>query len=85
MGKPLEEYEAGGPDVGQDPKPDQREGDGLLRHLDRLAVPVGRGRSPGQVPIHPAVHLPLRLLHGAVAEKRARKCLTWTFYSISKG
>jgi len=67
VGKSLQEYEVGGPDVGQDSKPNQRESDGLLRHLDRLAVPVGRRSLARKVQIHAPVHIPIRLLHGTVA------------------
>ena len=71
MGEPFQEHEARSADNGEDQVPYQRQGDGRLGHVDRLAVPHGRVVSAGQVPVHAAVHLPLRVLHAAGEQEGA--------------
>lgn len=71
MGEPLKVP----PTRTTNPRPSQRshqrEGDegAELFNLDRLAAFVCGRVAAREVPIHPAVHLSLRLLHGSIVEE----------------
>ena len=73
MGKSLQEYEIRSTNAREDQKSYHWESHEWFRHLDRLAVPLGRIYTVGQMQIYTAVHLPLRILYGAVSKERTGK------------
>jgi hypothetical protein len=81
VGESFQELKTGGAALEEGVKENYWQGDELwLWHVDRLAISAGCVRAAGQVPLHPPVHLPICLLHGARIQKRARKSLKIDFF-----
>ena len=73
VGKSLEKHEVRSTNPREDKKSHHWESHEWFRHLDRLAVPLGRIYTVGQMQIYTAVYLPLRILHGAMPKERTGK------------
>ena len=73
VGESLKKFETRGCDFGKNQKPHHGEGDGRIWDLDRLAISVWLRQAAGQVPIYPAVHISIRLLHGNISQETVGK------------
>ena len=73
VGESLKKFKTRGCDFGKNQKPHHRKGDGRIGDLDRLAISVWLCQAPGQVSVHPAVHISIRLLHGDISQETVGK------------